>query len=198
MVYTGFSAVIGSSKITETSRPRMERNSRASAPTSCRPPSSMDPRRWLFIGNSPSSDIAVVDLPEPDSPTMASTPPRFRSKLAPTTAGYQVPSTQKSMSRSRTASTGALTVVVTAKPPSPQKYPAKKMQRWADVDRVPANREPGVGRRDRRDQRHRAAGAARRPGHRRSTAVRAVGGAARGAGLGDLLEPENPGRRIRS
>ena len=41
------------------------------------------------------------------------------------------------------------------------------MQRWADVDRVPAKREPGAGRRDLRDQRHRTAGAADRPGPRR-------------------------------
>ncbi|CAB4726191.1 unannotated protein [freshwater metagenome] len=46
-----------------------------------------------------SSDIkpsAVVDLPEPDSPTMAVTLPGSRAKFISMTAGYHTPSTQKS------------------------------------------------------------------------------------------------------
>ncbi|CAB4754277.1 unannotated protein [freshwater metagenome] len=45
------------------------------------------------------SDInprAVVDLPEPDSPTMAVTLPGSSERFISITAGYQTPSTQKS------------------------------------------------------------------------------------------------------
>jgi hypothetical protein len=45
------------------------------------------------------SDIkprAVVDLPDPDSPTMAVTLPGSRERFISITAGYHVPSTQKS------------------------------------------------------------------------------------------------------
>ena len=44
MVYTGFSAVIGSWKMTATSLPRIARTIRGSAPTICRPPISIEPR----------------------------------------------------------------------------------------------------------------------------------------------------------
>ena len=50
-----------------------------------------------------SKDIkprAVVDLPEPDSPTMAVTLPALSSRFISITAGYQTPSTQKSTLKS--------------------------------------------------------------------------------------------------
>ena len=75
IVYTGFSAVIGSWKITDTSRPRIWRSERWSMPTISRSPSLIEPATWAFFGSSPSIAIAVVDLPEPDSPTIASTSP---------------------------------------------------------------------------------------------------------------------------
>ena len=75
IVYTGLSAVIGSWKIIETSRPRIWRSERWSMPTISWPSSLIEPRTLAFFGSSPISDIAVVDLPDPDSPTMASTSP---------------------------------------------------------------------------------------------------------------------------
>ena len=48
-------------------------------PTSSLSPSVIDPRTWAFFGSRPISDIAVVDLPEPDSPTIATTSPACRS-----------------------------------------------------------------------------------------------------------------------
>ena len=39
---------------------------------------------------------AVVDFPEPDSPTIAVTLPASRTRFMSITAGYQIPSTQKS------------------------------------------------------------------------------------------------------
>ena len=106
MVYTGFNAVIGSWKITETSRPRIWRSERWSMPTSSRPSSLIEPLTLEFFGSSPINDIAVVDLPDPDSPTMARTSPALSSNDASMTAGYQRPSTQKSMWRWATSSTG--------------------------------------------------------------------------------------------
>ena len=50
----------------------------ASIPTSSRPSSLIEPRTCEFFGSRPISDIAVVDLPEPDSPTMASTSPALQ------------------------------------------------------------------------------------------------------------------------
>ena len=56
----------------------------------------------VFLGSNPINDMAVVDLPEPDSPTIASTSPgREVERLASMTAGYHAPSTQKSIPRSR-------------------------------------------------------------------------------------------------
>ena len=106
MVYTGFSAVIGSWKITAMSSPRRCRSTRSGAPTTCRSPSLIEPRTCELLGSKPIRLIATVDLPEPDSPTIASTSPAASVKEAPSTAGYQVPSTQKSIERSSTRSTG--------------------------------------------------------------------------------------------
>ena len=69
-------------------------------------PSLIDSRTRPFCGSRPSSAIGLVVLPEPDSPTIARTSPGFSVEVQPTAAGYQVPSTQKSMSRSDGRSTG--------------------------------------------------------------------------------------------
>ena len=104
-MYTGLSAVIGSWKIIDTTRPRIERSARASRPTTWVVPTRTEPRTEAFIGSRPINAKAIVDLPDPDSPTIAITSPARRSNDTCLTAGYQVPSTQKSMSRSRTATT---------------------------------------------------------------------------------------------
>ena len=78
-VYTGLSAVIGSWKITAISLPRTSRSSRSGMPRSSRPSSLIEPLTFAFAGSSPSSAIELELLPEPDSPTIASTSPRRTS-----------------------------------------------------------------------------------------------------------------------
>ncbi len=74
-VYTGLSAVIGSWKITAMSLPRAFRSVAWSAPSIATPLSFALPRTRPFLGSRPSSDMELTDLPEPDSPTIASTSP---------------------------------------------------------------------------------------------------------------------------
>src|SRR5262245_66570891 len=68
--------------------------------------SRIEPCTEAFAGSRPIIAKAIVDLPEPDSPTMANASPATRSKLAPLTAGYHLPLTQNSTTRSRTRTTG--------------------------------------------------------------------------------------------
>ncbi len=75
IVYTGLSAVIGSWKITAISRPRTCRSAAPDRPTSSLPLSLALPLARPFTGSSPSRDIDDWVLPEPDSPTIASTSP---------------------------------------------------------------------------------------------------------------------------
>jgi hypothetical protein len=49
---------------------------------------------------------AVVDFPDPDSPTMARVCPALTSKFIFIAAGYQTPSTQNSTVKSRTCRIG--------------------------------------------------------------------------------------------
>ena len=74
-MYTGLSAVIGSWKIIDASAPRIWRSEYRSMPTISLPLSLIEPRTDAFFGSRPSIAIAVVDLPDPDSPTIASTSP---------------------------------------------------------------------------------------------------------------------------
>ena len=65
-----------------------------------------------------SKDIrpsAVVDLPDPDSPTIAVTLPAARPRFISITAGYQTPSTQKSTLKSEISST-FFSAIVTHQP----------------------------------------------------------------------------------
>ena len=87
-VCTGFSAVSGSWKIIAISPPRTLRRSLlaqaveqvAALPQDLAAPSTST------VGIRPRIVIAVTDLPEPDSPTMANTSPRWTSKDTPSTA----------------------------------------------------------------------------------------------------------------
>ncbi len=74
-VYTGFRAVIGSWKMTAISLPRTRWSFCADMPMSSRSPSLALPLARPLGGSRPSSDIEDCVLPEPDSPTMASTSP---------------------------------------------------------------------------------------------------------------------------
>jgi len=53
------------------------------------------------VGIRPRIVIAVTDLPEPDSPTMANTSPRCTSKVTPSTARTKPSSVSKPAWRSR-------------------------------------------------------------------------------------------------
>ena len=73
---TGLSEVIGSWKIMAISRPRMRRISSSVSPRSSRPPKRMEPRvRAVPAGSSCMTASAETDLPEPDSPTIATISP---------------------------------------------------------------------------------------------------------------------------
>ena len=89
MRIVGFSAFIGSWKIIEASRPRMSRRSASLAPSTSRPSSRIWP--WLTrmapSGRSRMRDMAVTDLPEPDSPTNPTISPGATSMLTPASAG---------------------------------------------------------------------------------------------------------------
>ena len=79
---------MGSWKIMEISLPRILRSSdcearRRSLPFHMICPLSIRPGG---TGMSPKMLMAVMDLPEPDSPTMPSTSPALISKLTPSTA----------------------------------------------------------------------------------------------------------------
>ena len=73
---TGLSEVIGSWKIMAISRPRMRRISSSESPSSSRPPKRIEPRvRAVPAGSSCMTASADTDLPEPDSPTIATISP---------------------------------------------------------------------------------------------------------------------------
>ena len=79
MVRIGLSDVIGSWKIIEMSRPRILRISSSSSVSKLRPSKLMRPlrdARRYGRGSSRMIESAETDLPEPDSPTMATTSPR--------------------------------------------------------------------------------------------------------------------------
>ena len=65
--------------MTEISLPRIWRISDWERPTSSTPLSLAEPVARPFFGSSPMSDIDDCVLPDPDSPTMASTSPAFSS-----------------------------------------------------------------------------------------------------------------------
>ena len=75
MLYTGFRAVIGSWKITAMSLPRTRRSRELFMPISSCPSSLALPVARPLAGSNPSSDIDDWLLPDPDSPTTASTSP---------------------------------------------------------------------------------------------------------------------------
>ena len=87
-VCTGLSAVSGSWKIIAISPPRTERIrcSLGREQVLALPEHAVGLDRRRRLGIRPMMLIAVTDLPDPDSPTMANTSPRRTSKLTPSTA----------------------------------------------------------------------------------------------------------------
>ena len=78
----------------------------------------------------PSAPGRWSTCPEPDSPTMASASPACRSNAALSTAGYHVPLTQKSTSRSRTSRTGG----------SLRRSPVRRLGSWSSRADPPVRR----------------------------------------------------------
>ena len=88
MVITGLSEVIGSWKIIEISLPRTLRISGSLSSSKLRPASLTVPETMRPGGSGIRriSDSAVMLLPQPDSPTIASVSWRASEKLTPSTA----------------------------------------------------------------------------------------------------------------
>jgi hypothetical protein len=81
MVNTGLSDVIGSWKIIEISSPRISRISPSDRPRRSRPSNRICPWAILAAGLASSRMMlsAETDLPQPDSPTRATTSPGLTS-----------------------------------------------------------------------------------------------------------------------
>src|SRR5450830_607900 len=88
MVSTGLSDVIGSWKIIEIALPRSAQISSSGRVCRSRPSNTILPDTRALSGNRRSSDSAVVDLPQPDSPTSASVSPASMPKLRFLTASW--------------------------------------------------------------------------------------------------------------
>ena len=77
--------------------PRVFRSKDFFAPTISTPLTFTLPETRALEAKRSINPIAMEVFPEPDSPTMASTFPACTSKFISIAAGYQTPSTQKSM-----------------------------------------------------------------------------------------------------
>ena len=94
-VSTGFSAVIGSWNTMAACRPRILRRPFASRAVTLRSPNITVPVMLALPGNRPMAVDDVTDLPEPDSPTSATTSPGLMSKVTPLTASTSPNSVSK-------------------------------------------------------------------------------------------------------
>ena len=100
-VSTGLSAVEGSWKIIATRRPRTARMAASGSASRSTPPSvTRPPIMRPASGNSRVRDSAVIDLPQPDSPTSAKHSPGASSKLRPSTARSGPPGMSSTVRRS--------------------------------------------------------------------------------------------------
>ena len=107
MVLTGFRAVIGSWKIMPISPPRTEHISRSDSEKSSFPPSVADPLRIEPGGRRPMIDKAVMDFPEPDSPTTPKVIPGSISSDTPLSTSTPPIATSRSLTESSTISARA-------------------------------------------------------------------------------------------
>ncbi len=95
MVSTGFSAVIGSWKTMAMSVARILRIFPASRPTTFTLPTFATPETLALPGSSPMAAVEVTDLPDPDSPTSATTSPGLTASESPLTACTSGPAVSK-------------------------------------------------------------------------------------------------------
>jgi hypothetical protein len=103
-VSTGLSEVIGSWNTYATSRPRTSRRRASERSRSERSPSRTEPVIAALVGSNRVSAIAVTLLPQPDSPTIASTSRSATSKSTPSTASTGPSSVRNCTVSSRTSS----------------------------------------------------------------------------------------------
>ncbi|VDH00550.1 Uncharacterised protein [Lysinibacillus sphaericus] len=104
IVIVGFNDVIGSWKIIEISLPRIFCISRSDNFVKSFPSNRISPflNSELDSGNNRMMDFVVTDLPEPDSPTIASVSPLFKSKFTPRIAFTSPANVWKESSKSLT------------------------------------------------------------------------------------------------
>ena len=102
-VKTGLRAVEGSWKTIATSDPRMARSCSAETLSTFLPEMTTAPDRCAVSGSRPRMDRAVTVLPDPDSPTMASTSPGETDSETSLTACTSPPSVEKVTSRPSTS-----------------------------------------------------------------------------------------------
>ncbi|MCY1357152.1 hypothetical protein D9M69_436330 [compost metagenome] len=86
MVKNGLSAFIGFWKIIAAPPPRKAASCDAEAPLTCCPVTLTLPSSRAASGINPRQDMAVIDLPEPDSPTNPRISPRLTLRSMPRTA----------------------------------------------------------------------------------------------------------------
>jgi hypothetical protein len=105
IVSVGFRLVIGSWKTIAIWRPRTSSSSRRLSRVSSRPSKRTEPPTTRpFFGSSPMIESAVTDLPQPDSPTIASDAPSSTAKLTPSTAWTRPCRAENCVLRSSTSS----------------------------------------------------------------------------------------------
>src|SRR5262244_184460 len=110
IVCSGLSEVIGSWKMIEMSLPRMPRIWLSDSDSNSCPLKRMLPDgcEAAGYGSNLSTDSALTDLPEPDSPTRATHSPRLISNEMRSTATEILPCWRKATERSRMESSGWL------------------------------------------------------------------------------------------
>src|SRR5450759_2227737 len=103
---TGLSAVIGSWKIIDILTPRTARNCSAVYLSTSSPSSSTSPSvARTFEGSRPITVCAIIDLPEPDSPSRHTISPEFTENEMSRTACARSAPPGKATPRPRTSST---------------------------------------------------------------------------------------------
>src|SRR5690606_5407152 len=154
---TGFRFDIGSCGTRPMSRPRMPRSSLSDALVMSRPSRRMLPAAMRPPpASSPMIAMAVVDLPEPDSPTIATVSPAEMSRSTPSTAWTTPSIVLKSTARSRTDSSGAAmlcSVFDMSACPRPRVHGfAQRLTEQGEAERCDGDADAGEERQPRRDR----------------------------------------------
>ena len=111
ILMTGLRAVIGSWKTMATRLPRRPRSCRGVSFEMALSATIVSPVIRAVFGSSPRAVVAVTDLPEPDSPTRATTSPGLTARETPLTAWTRPNSVRKLTSSSWNWSTDSVSWV---------------------------------------------------------------------------------------